>query len=82
MTEIARNATLRESRAAVGVTQRQVAEALGVSIPAVCRWEDGTASPTIEKLPALAALLGLRMDALIGVLIATKDAARREEAAG
>ena len=39
-------------------SQRHVAEILGVKPNAVCKWENGTAKPRIEKLPALAKLYG------------------------
>lgn len=63
---------LKALRSAAGVTQRGMAERLGVSVPAVCRWEDGTAWPSIDKLPALRDLLVCDMGTLVDVLIRTK----------
>ena len=49
---------IREKRTAQGLTQEQVATALGVSAPAVSKWERGESFPEITLLPALARLLG------------------------
>lgn len=48
---------LREKRRALGLTQEQVASALGVTAPAVNKWEKGATCPDITLLPALARLL-------------------------
>lgn len=73
MTELRREAPIKTLRQAAGVTQRELAEALDVSIPAVCRWEDGTAWPTIDKLPAMAALLRVPLEELVRSLIRTRE---------
>ncbi len=46
-----------EKRKALGLTQEQVANYLGVTTPAVNKWEKGTTCPDIALLPALARLL-------------------------
>lgn len=48
---------VRKKRKELGLTQEQVAEYLGVSTPAVSKWESGAAYPDITLLPALARLL-------------------------
>lgn len=48
---------LREKRKALGLTQEQVAGYLGVTTPAVNKWEKGATCPDIALLPALARLL-------------------------
>lgn len=48
---------LREKRKALGMTQEQVADYLGVTAPAVNKWEKGTTCPDIALLPARAAML-------------------------
>ena len=53
-----------EKRKELGWTQRQVAEYLGVSVPAVSKWEKGIASPDIGLLPSLARLLKTDLNAL------------------
>ena len=47
-----------------GLTQEQVANYLGVSTPAVNKWEKGNTYPDISLLPALARLLKIDMNEL------------------
>ncbi|MFQ9860050.1 MAG: helix-turn-helix domain-containing protein [Evtepia gabavorous] len=56
---------IREKRTAQGLTQEQVATALGVSAPAVSKWERGESFPEITLLPALARLLGTDLNGLL-----------------
>ena len=51
------NDILREKRKALGLTQEQVASCLGITAPAVNKWEKGLSCPDITLLPALARLL-------------------------
>lgn len=51
------NTVIREKRKELGLTQEQVAEYLGVSTPAVSKWESGATYPDITLLSALARLL-------------------------
>lgn len=53
-------------RNAVGLTQNDVAEALGLSRQAVSRWETGTVRPTVENLRALSQLYDVSLDYLLG----------------
>lgn len=48
---------IRERRLRAGLTQEQVAKRLGVSTPAVNKWERGVSYPDITLIPALARLL-------------------------
>lgn len=48
---------LRERRRAAGLTQEQVANALGITAPAVNKWERGLSCPDLTLLPVLARLL-------------------------
>lgn len=57
---------IRAQRRALGLTQEQMAERLGVSAPAVSKWEQGASYPDIALLPALARLLGTDVNALLG----------------
>lgn len=41
------NEVIREKRKALSLTQEQVADRLGVSTPAVSKWETGAAYPDI-----------------------------------
>ncbi len=52
-------------RRAKGLTQEQVAAALGVSAPAVSKWEGNLSFPDITLLPRLARLLGTDLNGLM-----------------
>jgi transcriptional regulator with XRE-family HTH domain len=56
---------LRKAREKRGLTQRQVAELVGVSQPAIQRWEAGDGSPRPKKLRKVAEVYGLRPQDLI-----------------
>ena len=49
-----------------GLSQEQLAEALGVSRQTVSKWERGAASPELGKLRAMAELFGVSLDELAG----------------
>ena len=57
---------IRELRQARGLSQARVAEDVGVSKPAVCKWETGVSVPRTELLPLLARVLGCSIDELFG----------------
>ncbi|MBE6475857.1 MAG: helix-turn-helix transcriptional regulator [Actinomyces succiniciruminis] len=57
-------ARLRLSR---GMTQEQLAQRMGVTPQAVSKWENDLNYPDVATLPALAALLGTSVDALLTV---------------
>lgn len=59
------NEIIRERRLAKGLTQEQMANYLGVSAPAVNRWEKGSSYPDIVLLPPLARLLGTDLNTLL-----------------
>ncbi|MFQ8983728.1 MAG: helix-turn-helix domain-containing protein [Evtepia sp.] len=56
---------IRSRRAARGLTQAQVAQALGVTATAVSKWERNASLPEITLLPALARLLGTGLNDLL-----------------
>lgn len=58
-------AFIAASRRARGLTQQQLAGELGVTNRAVSKWETGQGLPDIALLPALAAALGVTVDALL-----------------
>ena len=58
------NEQIRKHRKKVGLTQEQVANYLGVSTPAVNKWESGSTYPDITLLPALARLLKIDLNVL------------------
>lgn len=56
---------IRKYRKELGFTQAQVAEYLGVTAPAVNKWETGSSCPDITLLPALARLLKTDLNTLL-----------------
>ena len=58
------NEQIREHRKKVGLTQEQVANYLGVSTPAVNKWESGSTYPDITLLAPLARLLKIDLNTL------------------
>lgn len=59
-------ATISRLRKEQGLTQMQLADALGVTFQAVSNWERGLSMPDISKLPELAELFGSSIDELLG----------------
>ena len=59
------NQVIYERRRALGLTQEQVADALGVTAPAVNKWEKGSTCPDIALLAPLARLLGVDLNELL-----------------
>ena len=59
------NNIIRQKRLEKGFTQEQVANYLGVTTPAVSKWEKGTTYPDITLLPALARLLDTDLNTLL-----------------
>lgn len=59
------NEIIKEKRNAQGLTQEQVADYLGVSTPAVNKWEKGNSYPDITLLPSLARLLRVDLNTLL-----------------
>lgn len=55
---------IKELREAKGLTQKYIADVMGVDQSAVVRWENGAALPNAAKLPKLAQLLGCTIDEL------------------
>lgn len=59
------NQIIRQRRRELSLTQEQVAAYLGVSTPAVNKWEKGSTYPDITLLPALARLLRTDLNTLL-----------------
>ena len=53
------------TRTAKGLTQEQLAEAVGVSRQTIAKWEAGETSPDLEHAAALAEALGTSLDGLV-----------------
>ena len=66
------NDIIKKKRITLGMTQEQVADYLGVSTPAVNKWEKGGCYPDITLLPALARLLKVDLNRLQGRLYIKK----------
>ena len=58
------NIVIQEKRRELGLTQEQLAQFLGVSTPAVSKWEKGITCPDIAILPPLARLLKIDLNTL------------------
>lgn len=52
-------------RKKAGLTQMEVAKALGVSDAAVCQWEKGETMPSGKRLPEIAKLYKCTVDKLL-----------------
>ena len=57
---------IRAYRQEKGMTQERLAEAVGVTVGAVSKWESGASVPELSALVELASLFGTSVDALIG----------------
>ena len=60
------NEIIREKRKALSLTQEQIAEYLGVSTPAVNKWEKGLSVPDADLLVKLADILEVSVAELLG----------------
>lgn len=56
---------IRAVRIAAGMTQQQLADALGVAQQSVTRWETGEREPRVSTLKRIAAVLGCDLRDLI-----------------
>lgn len=57
---------IRKRRKDLNLTQEQIATILGVSAPAVNKWENGNSYPDITLLAPLARILGIDVNELLG----------------
>lgn len=57
---------IKNYRKSAGLTQENLADAMGVSIGAVSKWESGSTAPELTMLAALAEFFETSVDALIG----------------
>ena len=57
---------LQRIRKEKGVSQQELADALGVTQGTISAWESGRWNPTVENLRAAALFLGVTVDELIG----------------
>ena len=54
--------TLKAARVNKGMTQNDVAKALGVTKKTVGSWENGKSVPNVDKIEAICTLFGLKYD--------------------
>ena len=64
--ELLLSANIGKLRRAHGMTQEQLAEALGVTFASVSKWERGAATPDLRFLTEMADLFGVSLDAIVG----------------
>lgn len=67
---------IRALRTQKGLTQRALAEAVGVGGKAVSKWERGLGCPDVSLLPELSKVLGVRLDALLSGELDANDQER------
>lgn len=56
---------IRENRKKINMTQEEMANRLGVTAPAVNKWENGNSMPDIMLLAPIARLLNISLDMLL-----------------
>lgn len=56
---------IKKYRKELGYTQEEIANRLGVTTPAVNKWENGNSNPDIELLAPIARLLNISLDTLL-----------------
>ena len=57
---------LRVERARRNLSQVEVAEAVGVTPAAICRYEQGQRQPNVQTLARIADFFGVSMDRMMG----------------
>lgn len=65
---------IKKYRKEMDLTQEELAEAFGVTIGAVSKWESGSTVPDILTLVELADFFSISMDVLLGVTVSSKSA--------
>ena len=72
MTHQTMGETISTIRKEKGMTQKDLAEQLGVTDKAVSKWERDVACPDISTIPKLAAVLGISVEELLNASSQTK----------
>jgi len=62
-------------RKALGLSQEQLAEQVGVSRQSISKWETGQSVPELDKVVALSRVFGVSTDTLLGNKTETEDTA-------
>ena len=84
--ELAIGENIRNFRKKNDLTQEALADRLGVTYQSISRWENGTTYPDLELIPAIAEVLAVTVDELLGMpqiekekrAVQTFDELRRE----
>lgn len=76
MDQVKTGALIRALRTQKGLTQKALAEAVGVGDKAVSKWERGLGCPDVSLLPELSRVLGVRLEALLSGELDAKDQER------
>lgn len=58
---------IKLARLRAGISQKALAEMLGISVGAVCQWEKGITNPNAKRLKPLAMILNTTVDELLKV---------------
>lgn len=66
-------ATLRMSK---GMTQEQIANAIGVTITTIARWESGLRSPSIQAVRAIARAFNCTIDEVVNAILDDEEEAK------
>ncbi len=73
------NKNIKELRIENGLTQKELAEKIGVSQGAVYFWEKGINEPTAGYLVSMAALFGISVDELLSYTVPDKGKMTEKE---
>lgn len=56
---------VRELRVAAGMTQKALADQLGVTVPTVSKWELGQRTPELERVFRMTLIFGVPIDEIV-----------------
>nr|DAE78928.1 MAG TPA: hypothetical protein [Caudoviricetes sp.] len=56
---------VKELRTAAGMTQKALADQLGVTVPTVSKWELGQRTPELEKIFRMTLIFGVGIDQIV-----------------
>ena len=76
MDQVKTGRLIRTMRAQKGLTQKKLAEAIGVGDKAVSKWERGLGCPDVSLLPELSRVLGVGLEALLSGQLDANDQER------
>lgn len=56
---------VKELRTAAGMTQKALADQLGVTVPTVSKWELGQRTPELERVFRMTLIFGVSIDEIV-----------------